>query len=145
MESFERVQWGSERCWRQIKADGDADKTVRERQRLLSSTPCPRITHTHTVCIYFQLAVSGTQSCAAVRVAHQHICKDTFTSKTCQIIFYNYRHVQGYPPPTFRCSYFLIYNSSHTHTLFLKRGRVTSLTYPSSDGTGTEEQRVAKN
>lgn len=37
-----RVQWGAERCWRQIKADGDADKTVRERQRLLSTTPRPQ-------------------------------------------------------------------------------------------------------
>lgn len=44
-----RVQWGAERCWRQIKADGDADKTVRERQRLLSSTPHPRYhIYTHT-------------------------------------------------------------------------------------------------
>lgn len=43
------MQWGAERCCRQIKADGDADKTVRERQRLLSSTPRPRYhRHTHT-------------------------------------------------------------------------------------------------
>lgn len=122
MESFERVQWGSERCWRQIKADGDADKTVRERQRLLSSTPCPRITHTHTVCIYFQLAVSGTQSCAAVRVAHQHICKDTFTSKTCQIIFYNYRHVQGYTPPPHLDVVTSLFTTPLTHTLCFLKG-----------------------
>lgn len=33
--------WDAERCWHQIKADCDVDKSVRDRQKLLTSAPRP--------------------------------------------------------------------------------------------------------
>lgn len=68
-----RVQWEDERCWRQIKADGDADKTVREAKAfILHSQYTHTHTHTEVVHLHFKLAV------AWIFFSHLQWHKDTF-------------------------------------------------------------------
>lgn len=73
-----RVQWEDERCWRQIKADGDADKTVREAKAFILHS---QYTHTHT---HRGSTPSLQTSCCldlflSSAMAQRYICKDTFT------------------------------------------------------------------